>query len=134
MTTHVLVAVSETDTTVRWECQVCHRYSDFSKPGQGEPSATMFEYPENVDQYMDTCPGEYVGASRNVPRNDLLDRITTEELGGLASSADVRVKGLMFRMQNSDPIDLNNPQWVSDFTYAEEQGLLTAGRAAIICQ
>lgn len=134
MTTHVLVAVSETDTTVRWECQVCHRYSDFSKPGFGEPSATMFSYPENVDSYMDPCPGEYVGASRNVLRNDFFGRFTSEELGNLETSQDHRIIGMMVRMKNTDPIDLADPTWLADLTYAEGQGLLTEGRAAIICQ
>lgn len=134
MTTHVLSAVSEDEQSVKWACSVCFREINFAKEGWGEPHANMFSFPENVDEMMDPCPGRYTGLSRIISRNELLSRITTEEIGALSQSADTTIAGLVFRLANEDPVDLANPRWLSDFSYAEGQNILSAGRSEVICQ
>lgn len=134
MTTHVLHAVDETNETVRWRCGVCQRDINFAKPGFGEPSATMFEFPENVDSYMDPCPGEYTGENRLISKSDFLDRFATEELGALNASTDARIRGMMFRVANAENVDLNHPQWLDDLTHAEAEGILNVGRTSVILQ
>lgn len=134
MTTHVMHFVDETESTVRWRCGVCQRETNFAKEGYGEPHADQFTFPENIDAYLDICPGTYVGVMRNVTRGEFLDRFATEELGAMDLSQDLRVRGMLFRMQNDDQINLNEPRWEDDLRYAEGQGILTPGRAAIILQ
>jgi hypothetical protein len=92
----------------------------------------MFEYPENIDAYLDPCPGESTGESRVLTRDQILGRISTEEIGALHASMDVRISGLMFKITNRALIDLDNPAWLADFQYAENLGLMDSGRAAII--
>jgi hypothetical protein len=135
MTTHVLAFVDETDISVRWQCGVCYRETNFPKPGHGEPSATQFQFPENVDAYLDPCPGTYTGQTqRNITRDDFLLRFATTELGAIETSTDVRVKGMYARMMASTMIPLDHPTWASDLMHAEAQGCLDAGRATVIIQ
>jgi hypothetical protein len=136
MTTHVFGATanSETETTVFWQCRVCGRGTNLVKDPLVDPHASMFEYPDNIDAYLDPCPGKFVGDSRLVSKEEMLRRLSTEEIGGLSGSDDPRIGGVIFKLQNQNEIDLNDPSWYADMLYAESIGILEEGRSTIICQ
>lgn len=49
----------DTTTTEHiFKCATCQKTVGFSKPGQGEPSATPSSWPDNIDDYVGGCQSD----------------------------------------------------------------------------
>lgn len=134
MTTHTFPAnaTSETGTTVTWRCSKCHRVIEFAKEGYGEPHASTIEYPAEIDTWFGECPLA-PDASRLIPRDEFLLRLTSSELGALSAAVDYRLQGMLRRIELSDQIAIDAPELLSDLQYAYAQGIfLDANRPSEI--
>jgi hypothetical protein len=57
MPAHNWIHDSQFDTpkTVRWACTICGQISDFSLPGEGDPSSDGLSVPKGIDAYVNPC-------------------------------------------------------------------------------
>lgn len=126
MTTHNFPSAAESQTTetVLWRCRVCQIPINFSKVGFGEPTATTSTYPANIDDWMGVCLGVYVYAGRLMAKAEFMNRITSNEMGGLVSSNNQRIKGLVKKLEMSDQIEVDHPELLNDLIQARTLGIL----------
>lgn len=132
MTTYHLHLVNDakenTALTVRWKCTSCGRFSDFSRPGTGEPHATETTYPDDIDTYLGGT--ECIPALVYVAKEVFYGYFTDDEIVAITESQSDQVKAAVFRFnQLSAGVPINHPLLILSMHEFETLGLLAVGRA-----